>query len=167
MRRVGAHSYYFFSDGYYDTVWSALEPSLLLGEVLTANGELASAALFFSHDRILHYHLAGSVRDDARQGVNNLLLDGLVEWGTRHGIHRFHLGGGLSEADPLFKFKASLGRDRHEFWLGRSVISPDLYDRLVVEAACRSQVDPATLAASGFFPAYRAPATPTPVSSST
>jgi len=157
MRQVNARPYYLFNDSYYERLWSGLQQNLLLGEVLSSHGEVVSAALFFVHGNLLHYHLAGSVREHARQGVNNLLLDAAVAWGADNGVSRFHLGGGLSEDDALFKFKAAIGREQHEFWTGQCILIPEKYEALVRSTAAMRAVEPQVLLESGYFPAYRTP----------
>jgi len=159
MKRVEARSYYFFSDAYYEALWSALASQLLLGEVTSRDGDVVAAALFFRHGRFLHYHLAGSQPQHTKFGVNNMLLDAVARWGAENGFSMFHLGGGLKDNDSLYRFKASLGRTRHDFWIGRAVLLQPHHDRLVDEAARKAGVESQTLLEAGFFPAYRASVT--------
>lgn len=159
--------YHQFGDAYFEALWSELGSQTLLGEVVSCQGETVAAALFFTHGDMLHYHLAGSNEEHARQGADNLLLDAMVAWGATRGRRILHLGGGLSHGDSLYKFKAAIGRDRHEFWIGRSVLDAPLYKRLVQRAAELRGRRVAELVGSGYFPAYRTPAETTPAEART
>ena len=158
MQGVGATAYYSFSDAYYELLWNELGTTTLLAEIVSAQGETVAAALFFVHGDTVHYHLAGSVREHARQGVNNLLLDAMVAWGATRDRRLLHLGGGVSGEDSLFKFKASIGQQRHEFWIGKCVLDSKAYEAIVRRAAKLRDVTVSALLQSSFFPVYRAPA---------
>ena len=156
MRRVDAKPYYFFTDRYYELLHAALGDDLRLGRVLNGEGTMVAAALFMRWGDRLHYHLAGSERDAARAGANNLLLDGTIAWGFDYGIRSLHLGGGLRADDALFKFKIQFGGQRVPFWLLRTVLDPSRYTQLVTRRAAQTDRSPEELVMSGFFPAYRA-----------
>ncbi len=154
MRRVDAKPYYLFPDGYYERL-GALSDGTWLGRVLDGDRAVA-AALFFRFDRLVHYHLAGSERQAARDGANNLLLDAVARRGMADGADGFHLGGGLREGDALHRFKRSLGGEALPFRVARTVLDPDRYHRLTAAHAARTDRTPDDLAATGWFPAYRA-----------
>ncbi len=155
MRRVEAKPYYLFADAYYERL-EALADRTWLGRVLDADDDVVAAALFFRSGKLLHYHLAGSRRQAARDGANNLLLDAVVRRGIAEGAGGFHLGGGLREGDALHKFKRSLGGEALPFRVARSVLDPDRYHRLTALHAERTDRTVADLEATGWFPAYRA-----------
>ncbi len=157
MDRLNARKSYYFSDDYYVSLLAALGDQLMLGEVADASGATVSAALFMTWKGIVHYHLAGSSRDAARDGANNLLLDTAIAWGIERGYDSLHLGGGTSDNDGLFRFKAGFGGTLLEFWLARAVLNDAEYDRLTQRRARELSVSRETLAARNFFPAYRTP----------
>jgi hypothetical protein len=155
MRRVDAKPYYLFEQGYYDRL-EDLRAQTQLGRVLDADDRTVAAALFFRWGDLLHYHLAGSERQAARDGANNLLLDSVARRGMAEGARGFHLGGGLREGDALHKFKRSLGGDALPFRVARCVLDPDRYTRLTELHAQRTSRTAADLTETGWFPAYRA-----------
>ena len=122
MQRVGARPYYSFSAAYLSSLAAALGDALHLF-VVRDGATTVAAALFLLHGDRLHYHLAGS--DPAYRGAaaNNLLLHGAALWGRETGLRHLHLGGGrtANADDPLFRFKASVGRERLPFQVGTRV----------------------------------------------
>jgi hypothetical protein len=156
MRRLGAKGSYLMEDMYYRTLHSSQGERLQLCEVTSVGGQVEAAALFMRHDPWLHYHLAGSRLEAARNGANNLLIDTAVRFGVEQGIASLHLGGGVSANDGLFRFKAGFGGRRLAYWIARNVLSSDDYETLVTARAKNLDVDPKTLKETGFFPAYRA-----------
>lgn len=156
MRRVDAKPYYFFDDVYYQRLHEALASNLRLARVRDAAGDVVAGALFMRWSGLLHYHLAGSRRDAARAGANNLLLDGMIAWGFENGVERLHLGGGLTAGDALYRFKIQFGGELLPFYLLRTVLDPVRYATLTERRAEQTGRSPEELVASGFFPAYRA-----------
>lgn len=156
MARLEARDSYRLSDRYYLLLLSALGKDLLIGEITSPSGDIGSSALFMKYRDTLHYHLAGSRREAARDGANNLLIDAAIRWGIDHRMRQIHLGGGTSNEDGLFKFKAGFGGQRLPFHLCRSVICSEDYESLTLARAEQLGTSPGSLAKSGFFPAYRA-----------
>jgi hypothetical protein len=156
MRRLSAKESYLMEDSYYRTLHASLGERLQLCEVTSAKGQVEAAALFMRHDPWLHYHLAGSRFEAARNGANNLLIDAAVRFGVAHALEGLHLGGGVGENDGLFRFKAGFGGHRLSYWIARNILSPEAYETLTVARATLLSVDPRELKETGFFPAYRA-----------
>lgn len=155
MRRVGSRPAYLFADAYYDRLIRGVGKDLLLAEVWDGNGMVVAAALVLRHRDRVHYHLAGSEPVAARDGANNLLVWTIIEWAAENGGTITHLGGGVSPDDRLFQFKRSFGGELRPFHTGAVVVDPERYRALVDERAGQLGQDPADLAASSFFPAYR------------
>jgi Acetyltransferase (GNAT) domain len=122
MQRVGARPYYSFSPAYLTSLADALGDALRLFAVRDG-GTMVAAALFLLHADRLHYHLAGSDPAYRAAAANNLLLHGAALWARERGLRHLHLGGGRSSdaSDPLFRFKASVGRERLPFHFGTRV----------------------------------------------
>lgn len=157
MDRVGAAPYYYFSDNYYSNL-SQLADRLHIARVVDSTGTCVSASFVLSDAEFAHYHLSGS--SGKISGVVNLLLWGVFQWAEEAGLKAVHLGGGLTDGDSLYKFKASLGGHAETFSLGRSILSEDVYETLVAQHANELGVSPAELKESSFFPAYRVAAPP-------
>ena len=120
--------------------------------------DVAAAYLFFERNGIVQMHLGGTRAAYMRPSPSNLLIHSIALWAKARGNHSVHLGGGVggSGSDSLFTFKSGFSPRRHAFATLRLVIDPDRYDGLVTQRADHLGVPPDVLAASDFFPAYRA-----------
>ena len=106
MRRVGAHSYYFFPDTYWQALRTGLGNRLLLAEALDDQGGVLAAALLLMAPPWIHYHLGGSSEEGRRLNVSPLLFLEIARAAQEKGFSVFHLGGGLGgSADSLLQFK--------------------------------------------------------------
>lgn len=154
MNRRHAEDYYLFPAAMIKQMFESMSGSIALFTAYAADGSSVSSAIILHGGPFIHYHLSGS--DPARMppGTNNLLLVKAAAWGASVGATEFHLGGGYSEGDSLFKFKASMSSERGEFAIGRVIHDPVNYRRLAKVAADRP--GPTSASAEGFFPAYRA-----------
>lgn len=158
MRRVGASAAHFHGDEYYSRLDRATDVDLHLIEVTDREGEVVAATLLLIDQEAVHYHLSGALIPAARNGANNLMLWTAMCWAAARGHRRFHLGGGTSRGDGLFKFKASFGGTARSFNVGKLIASPEAYDLLVDAHSRHLGVPGAALKDSSFFPAYRAAA---------
>lgn len=156
MQRLQAADVYLLPDEYYSDLLGALGENLTLCQVRDSSGDVGSAALFMRSGKTLHYHLAGSAREAARDGANNLLIHTAIDWAIKHGIQRLHLGGGTRPNDGLFRFKQGFSRNTLEYWLAKSVLQKDEYLTLCKARAQLLGVNLEQLDAAGFFPTYRA-----------
>jgi lipid II:glycine glycyltransferase (peptidoglycan interpeptide bridge formation enzyme) len=154
MNRRHAEKYYLFPAAMIKQMFESMSGSIALFTAHAIDGSPVSSAIILHGGSFIHYHLSGS--DPARMppGTNNLLLVKAAAWGASVGATEFHLGGGSSEGDSLFKFKASMSSERGEFAIGRVIHDPVNYRRLAKVAADRP--GPTNASAEGFFPAYRA-----------
>jgi hypothetical protein len=155
MVRVHSSPAYVFADEYYSQLLAGLGGSLLLAQVRAPDGRTAAAALVLAHRERVHYHLAGSVRDAATAGVNNLLVWTILRWAADDGRGVVHLGGGRTSDDDLFRFKRCFGGQRTQFWTCATVLDPKAYATLVNHRAAAVGTTPDALQGQGFFPAYR------------
>jgi len=150
MGRRGAAASYLFDDGYYRRLAAALGPDLLIAEARGANGEALSACLLMRHGRFLHYHLSGSSAEGLRLGANNLMLWETCLFASGRGVGIFHLGGGLTADDSLYRFKSAFGGTRGVFRATGLIVDPEAY-----RALSRGRDG---LNGQVYFPAYRGPA---------
>ncbi|WP_348788959.1 GNAT family N-acetyltransferase [Leifsonia sp. NPDC080035] len=156
MARVGAADRYYFADDYYRALLDGLGEDLLVCTVRdAAHGPVAASLVMVDGDG-LHYHLSGSTPEGARAGANNLLIWQILSDASARGLRHVHLGGGVSNADSLFRFKESFGGAIVPFHIGSAVIDPVEYDRLVSRRAAERAVPVSALVDSGYFPGFRA-----------
>lgn len=156
MQRVGADPVYYFADAYYAALLQALGSNLLMSEVIDGDGRVVSACLLMRHAGRMHYHLAGSRPDDARRGTNNLMMWLGIRYAIAENLHHFHIGAGATSRDGVFRFKATFGGREATYDVSGAVLDEKRYDELVRLRAENCGVAVDELAATGFFPAYRA-----------
>ena len=155
MQRLDAAPLYFFGDDYYTALFDGLGPNLFMSEVRDENGVVVSADLLMRHEDRIHGHLSGSNRDDARMGSNNLMIWTATQFAIDQGIRQFHLGGGVSSGDSLYKFKRSFGGRELGYDVSGLVIDDEVYQAQVKIRAKECETTADELLASPYFPAYR------------
>ncbi|CAM3441190.1 GNAT family N-acetyltransferase [Corallococcus soli] len=144
MVRDGAHSRYFFSDAYFEQLFSS--PNAWLATTRAADGHIASSGVGVSSDGVMHYYLGGTADADlGRSPAKNTVFGALVELSTRLGLP-LHLGGGVRPGDGLEQFKRSFANASSRLCTHELICEPSVYARL---SASRRDTD--------YFPAYRAP----------
>ena len=160
MRRVNAHSSYFFEPEYFTRLASGLGPALELF-VVTFNGAVIAGGLFTICDGIVQYHLGGTCDDFLHLGPMPLIIDTVRLWANEEGARVFHLGGGVgSRDDSLFHFKAGFSDQRHTFPTWRWVVEPDACRELCDRTARRNVEQGSEWASADYFPQYRCPTVP-------
>ena len=152
MQRVGASSYYFFSDGYYSALMQGLGSKLIIA-IASRGQDAVDGALFFADARFGHYHLGGTTADGQRYKAHTLVMVSGAEWARRQGCRWFHLGGGRTPDDSLYQFKASFGAVTFRYSFLTMVANRARYDELVNLRNVTSRMAPPD---KDFFPEYRA-----------
>lgn len=143
MVRDEASSRYFFSDAYFEELFSS--PTAWLAMTRAPDGHIASAAVGVSSDRVLHYYLGGTTDADlARSPAKNTFV-ALSELASRLGVP-LNLGGGMQPGDSLEEFKRGFANATFRLCTHEIVCDPAVYSRLSADHA-----------AGDYFPAYRAP----------
>jgi hypothetical protein len=153
--RLQAASRYHFGVDYLRTIASFPCSYIAMARL---GDRVAGAYLLFDHHGIVQMHLGGPAEEFMRPSASNLMIYEVACWARDRGSELVHLGGGLggSTDDSLFTFKSGFSPVRHRYDTLRVVADRETYDRLVATRAEALGVAPADLAASEFFPAYRA-----------
>lgn len=131
MKKVGASDFYFFSNEYYDKVLSCLKSHTFLAYA-KYSGKIISASLFFTYNSFSHYHISGSDVNYLHLNPNGFLLFETMKYLKTMGVSMFHLGGG-SDSTPnnsLFKFKNRFSKNQHQFYIGKMLINPHVYNQV-------------------------------------
>jgi Acetyltransferase (GNAT) domain len=142
MRRIGARSFYLFDSGFFERLKR-------MGDSVRVLDAGTAAGLFLSGGGAMHYFLAGSTPEARDVAAANLVLFEAMRRARDIGLETLVLGGGLSEDDPLHRFKQAMGSGRAPLYIGTYVHEPSVYAHL-----CASANVPAD---TQFFPAYRRP----------
>ena len=152
MRRNQAEEYYYFGRDYFTYLREECGEHLIWFYA-AYEGKIISASLFFYNERFMHYHLSGTLWEYRKLASVNLLLYEAALWGSRKGIRKLHLGGGMEKDDSLYGFKKQFNRKGAlPFTIGRFVADPDAFEELVKR---REEADPAFDATRPFLITYR------------
>lgn len=131
MDRVSADPYYYFDDQYFAHLCSLVtESGFMLAAVL--EGRWVGSSIFLHGTQDLHYHLSASSPLQRVPGLTNLILWAAALIGQKAGLRRLHLGGGLTgnPKDSLLRFKTMMSNFSHEFFIGKRILNPELYQQV-------------------------------------
>jgi hypothetical protein len=129
----------------------------------TLAGSVVAAGLFSEYRGIVHALLVGVDHTRRRWSPLKVMLADVRGWAHRRGDRVLHLGGGRGgRLDSLYEFKGRFSPRRHRAYVGRWVIDPVAYAELTRMRARNLWASGRAVAASEWFPAYRAPLTPGP-----
>ncbi len=152
MRRNNADDYYFFNEKYFSYLKDSLKDYATIFYAM-AEDKPVSGAIFLFNEKNMHYHLAGTYRENRNLAAGNLLIYETAVWACKNGITRLHLGGGLTENDGLFGFKAQFNKNgRLPFYIGRTIFNSSAYNFLLRK---RKELDPDFDVNSGYLIQYR------------
>ncbi len=139
MDKLEADGFYYFDDEYYEKL-KLLFPNSFIGCVRYEE-QIIAAAIFFYSDIYGHYHLAGSDITKLKLAPNNFLLWEAAKELKLHGVKKFHLGGGINsdESNSLFQFKHKFSKSTNDFYLGKLIFNPELYEEICKDWEKRNQ----------------------------
>ncbi len=130
MIKNNAEQYYFFSREFFYRMLHHLKDSSSLFFVKLGS-KVISGVYLLHHGEKLHYHFNASDTDYLRYGSNNLLIYETALWGKEQGYSVYHLGGGYTGEDKLFRFKRKFSRNNlFKFYIGKKVHNTKVYKTL-------------------------------------
>lgn len=119
------------------------------------NDEITGLMLAYQNNMIISLHLIGVTALGRQNFANYALIQAALDWADKQGAHYVNLGGVAGnqndETNGLALFKRGFTKDSRWTYLCGQVLNQPNYDRLSGSAV-----------GTGFFPAYRAPATVPP-----
>jgi hypothetical protein len=117
MKRVNSSDYYYFKKEYYEGMLFYCKNNIFIAEVLTKkdNEVVASAIIFHWNNKYIHYHLGCSKTAQLSLCPNNVLHDGIIQYGFNHKYELYHVGGGLTDGDSLDKFKQQFSNIKFDY----------------------------------------------------
>ena len=131
MDNAKADTSYYFSENYFLDLKNALSESLKFG-IVEKEGVLFSAALFYVTPGIATYYLSARNLDYPKVPGVNFLLSKALEAFQETSVSSVNLGGGTTN-DPgnsLFKFKLNFSKNTSDFWVGKRIHLPEVYEKL-------------------------------------
>ena len=134
MQRIGATSFYLFSDEYFQAI-SEVPGLRLLACVL--DGKWLAAGLFLTGGDCVEYHLSATSEYGRQLSATNLLIDAAAQLASDQGLSIVYLGGGTdtSPDNALLRFKASFSPVRLTYCYGYAIHDPATYAGLRTRAS--------------------------------
>jgi lipid II:glycine glycyltransferase (peptidoglycan interpeptide bridge formation enzyme) len=131
MQKIGAESYYYFADEYYNNL--LFGQNRIINVYDNSTEELQATMILMIYGDYAHYHLSGRSSNCRNNAVNNFMLDEAIKFAQKRGCKLFHFGGGNSskENDSLLKFKQNFSKDNGLFYIGKKVHNKKIYDRVI------------------------------------
>ena len=153
MDRDHVEEYYYFSDGFYQSIAMRLKGKYKLFYAVYEDKIIAMSIILFVN-RQVHYHLSGSLFEYRNLNPSNLLLYKVACWAAKQGYKTFHMGGGVgSSIDNLYKFKQSFNRNScNQFSISKIIHNLEAYDDVLSYRKCNDENFDKE---SFFFPLYR------------
>lgn len=148
MNRVNANEFYFFSEEYFLNIIKTKDfETEVIYAVLKETGEIISGAIMMKKNRVVHYHLSGTLTKYMHLNPLRLILDEARIQSTNEVYDFFNLGGGLGGTeDSLFKYKSTFSKEVKEFKVWKYIVNPEVYKALSKDN---------NTTATNFFPSYR------------
>jgi hypothetical protein len=130
MTDLDAADFYFFKESYFVQILETIEGAWVYQAIL--DDILIGAILVFEYGDFAHYHLSARDRSYSKLASNNLLLFEAIKGAQENGCRWFHFGGGNGgEQDSLYKFKLNFSKRTQEFYIGKKVHNPTVYNEVI------------------------------------
>lgn len=129
MQRIGATSFYLFSEDYFQAI-SEIPGMRLL--VCVLGGEWVAAGLFLTGGDCIEYHLSATSERGRQLSATNMLIDTAAQLASDQGLSTVYLGGG-TDASPdnfLLRFKANFSPLRLTYSYGYAIHDQACYSSL-------------------------------------
>ena len=153
MNRIETSDYYKFPLKYFINTFNLLKGNIEIAFVFY-DDKIVSSSIFLLSNKLVHYHLNGSLNKYKSYRPNNMMLYQAALRYKTMGKKCFHLGGGYSGNDSLFKFKKGFNKNGLlDLYVGRKINNEDIYEKLVKEWKIKNGLGENFR--SDFFPLYR------------
>lgn len=133
-RREKTHSFYFFTNDYFETLVSAFGPDLHLFGAYKGDKLMAASYILTSGSK-LFLLVEGSLGKEGEPAMEQLLLT-ISEWAIENAFDTFHIGGDDQQDDQHESFlkKSLCPESAKEFYIGRKIFDHPVFRRLVPES---------------------------------
>lgn len=133
MKKKDATNFYYFDEKYFDRLfYFILEHGCIINAYCKNNYLIGGAFILFSN-QYAHYHLASSLKGKLYSGTSNAIIEKAIYISLDKNKKLLHLGGGVhsDNNDSLFKFKESMGNIMNEFYIGKKIYNPHIYNDIL------------------------------------
>ncbi|MBP4141520.1 GNAT family N-acetyltransferase [Flavobacterium sp. P4023] len=157
MKRTNANAKFFYSLSNFTKFIIDNKDYVSICTIYYENIAISSELLLVSDDTIYSF-LGGTDDKYFDKRPNDFLKVEALNWGRSQGKKYYVLGGGYGFEDGIFKYKkAFFPTDVVEYYTGRKILRPDIYDQLVEEASKlreKGGLEKLDKTDSSFFPLY-------------
>ena len=131
MQDVGADSYYFFNEDFFQRTIKYLNDHAVIFLARYQN-KIISGVLYIWGNNFSHAHFSAMDREFSYLRPNKLLHYRAILWSKKKGLKKLHLGGGTggSDTDSLMHFKSGFSKLRAEFYIAKRIHNPKIYNNL-------------------------------------
>lgn len=129
---VGASKYYYFNKRFIKDVCCNIKPHTTL-ILAWLNNILVGGIIFFCYGKYANNYLSASSVNYRNLNTKEYLQDIAIKMAFDNNCSFMHLGGGNSNKpdDSLFAFKSKFSKETGEFYIGKKVHNPGVYDKIV------------------------------------
>ena len=154
MAAKQAAQFYYFDERFFSELQTYLSNQSLLLIALYNEHVIGGLLILFGDDYAYNF-LSCSEPNFLALGTNDLLQYSALEWAYQKGKKKYLLGGGLKGEDSLFKYKARFSPQRKDFYIGRRIHLPDVYDDLCQKRLQQQNCSADEFYSRSWFPLYR------------
>lgn len=155
MDRAQASESWRFPDSYFTNCVGCLgDQRISLFSARLGDETVASYLIIHAYNTV-YYHFGGSAEAYFEVRGNNLLLYEIALWAKRQGYRWFHLGGGTSPDDSLYRFKSGFSDMTAMLHSYSKVHDESRYVQLCALKDAWDQAHGTETHKPDFFPAYR------------
>ena len=128
MDKLNSTNYYYFNQEYYQSLFD-LKENIYFANVYN-DDDLIASCMIFKYNKLLHYHLGGSLLEYRHMRPNNLIHCSIIQYGIEHNYELYHLGGGIKDNDTLFEFKNKIADIKFDYTIYKNILNEEIYDKI-------------------------------------
>jgi hypothetical protein len=130
MERTHAEQYLWFTGEYFRQL---LQSTQNVCFVAYQEQKPIAAIITFYNETFIHGHLGGAATKSLDMAPFSLLYDHIIQFGIEKSCRFFHVGGGRTSApaDALLSFKLNFSSLTADFFIGKKVHNPLVYNEIV------------------------------------
>ena len=141
MNNLNSTKYYYFNKDYYNCLTNCFIACVYLEK------KICASCIIFKYNKLLHYHIGGSLLEYRNYGCNNFLHYNVIKYGIQNNYKLYVLGGGLKEGDSLSEFKRKLSNKEFQYTIYKNIVNKEIYKKLKNKLCKDKKIN--------YFPEYR------------
>lgn len=153
MDRRSASENYYFSKAFFERLGRTLAGQYVYFYAVHGSKVVSTELVLVSAESVYSF-LGGTDQQHFDLRPNDLLKHHIILWAKAHEKKHYVLGGGYRDGDGVYRYKVAFAPNgERQFYVGRRILHPELYDALVQNKRRITGHNP--LPDQVFFPVYR------------